>query len=497
MIVIGAGIAGLSAGCYGQMNGYRTSIMEMADRPGGLCTSWRRNGFLIEGSIHWLVGSHVSSPFYQVWRELGAVQDCPMVQQEEHLRIEGLDGRTFVLYSDADRLAEEIKSLSPRDARPADELAKAIVKFARFDVEFEPPAELLGPVQLVRRLPRFLPFAADLVRYSRLTLRRFAERFHDPLIRDGLCLAFDVPDFPLLGAVLALSCRHAGTAAHPLGGSLALSRAIEGRYQSLGGTVHYRSRVERVLVEGNRAVGVRLVDGTEHRADVILSAADGRSTIFDMLEGRFADESIRRAYESLPAFQPFVQASVGVARDLSTEPHLVFVALDRPLVVPGREHRYLGVKHYGYDPTYAPAGKSLLVMLLESRYQPWAELAQKRKRYDDEKQRIADDVVARLDRRLPGLAADVEMTDVTTPLTYERRTGNWQGSYAGWQLTTKTLPMLLGKGLPRQLPGLERLYLAGHWVTAGGGVPNAAITGRAAIQLLCHHDGKRFTTSLP
>ena len=57
IIIIGAGIAGLSAGCYGQMNGYRTRIFEMHTTPGGLCTTWKRTGYKIDGCIHWLVGS--------------------------------------------------------------------------------------------------------------------------------------------------------------------------------------------------------------------------------------------------------------------------------------------------------------------------------------------------------------------------------------------------------------------------------------------------------
>ena len=52
IIIIGAGIAGLSAGCYGQMNGYRTQIFEMGTKPGGLCTSWKRKGYTIDGCIH-------------------------------------------------------------------------------------------------------------------------------------------------------------------------------------------------------------------------------------------------------------------------------------------------------------------------------------------------------------------------------------------------------------------------------------------------------------
>ncbi|HUU64217.1 MAG TPA: NAD(P)-binding protein [Dehalococcoidia bacterium] len=56
IIIIGAGIAGMAAGCYGQMNGYRSRIFEMHDKLGGLCTAWERKGYTIDGCLHWLVG---------------------------------------------------------------------------------------------------------------------------------------------------------------------------------------------------------------------------------------------------------------------------------------------------------------------------------------------------------------------------------------------------------------------------------------------------------
>ena len=54
-VIIGGEIAGLSAGCYAQMNGYETEIYEMHNLPGGLCTAWQRKGYTFDGCIHWLV----------------------------------------------------------------------------------------------------------------------------------------------------------------------------------------------------------------------------------------------------------------------------------------------------------------------------------------------------------------------------------------------------------------------------------------------------------
>ena len=79
IIIIGAGIAGLSTGCYAQMNDYSTHIFEVHHKPGGLCTAWKRNGYIIDGCIHHLGGASSNSRFYRVWEELGAVQNRTMV----------------------------------------------------------------------------------------------------------------------------------------------------------------------------------------------------------------------------------------------------------------------------------------------------------------------------------------------------------------------------------------------------------------------------------
>jgi phytoene dehydrogenase-like protein len=62
IIIVGAGMAGLSTGCYAQMNGYKTTIFEMHNIPGGLCTAWKRKGYKFDISMHMVTGS-VSGPF--------------------------------------------------------------------------------------------------------------------------------------------------------------------------------------------------------------------------------------------------------------------------------------------------------------------------------------------------------------------------------------------------------------------------------------------------
>ena len=147
----------------------------------------------------------------------------------------------------------------------------------------------------------------------------------------------------------------------------------------------------------------------------------------------------------------------------------------------------------------APEGKTLLEALIPSTYAYWRALADDSdERYEAEKQQVALQALQALEGHYPGITADVEMTDVATPLTFERYTGNWQGSYGGWLITTDNIGQIFsGKTLPRTLPGLADFHMIGQWVMPGGGLPSGSMTGRMVIQDLCKLDGKKFTTSLP
>jgi len=102
-------------------------------------------------------------------------------------------------------------------------------------------------------------------------------------------------------------------------------------------------------------------------------------------------------------------------------------------------------------------------------------------------------VIALLDRRFPGLAGQVEMCDVATPITFERYTGNWRGSYMGWASTTESLTIRMSK----TMPGLGNFYMAGQWVEPGGGTPTGVMSGRNVIQIICKKDKRPFKAMVP
>ena len=188
--IIGAGIAGLATGCYGRMNGYRTRVFEMHDNPGGVCTSWKRKGYTIDGCLAWLVGSSPAVGFHHIWQELGAVQGQRMIDHEEYLRVEGKGGRAFIVYCDIDRLERHMKELAPQDSHVIEELTRAARTCAKYDLPVDKAPELYGMIHGIGFLIRMFPFLRIMSKWKKLTPPDYARRFSDPFLREA---------FPLLG----------------------------------------------------------------------------------------------------------------------------------------------------------------------------------------------------------------------------------------------------------------------------------------------------------
>ncbi|MHB8893687.1 MAG: phytoene desaturase family protein [Candidatus Geothermincolia bacterium] len=494
IIIIGAGVAGLSAGCYGRMNGYRTHIFEMHDKPGGVCTSWTRKGYTFDGCIHWLVGSSPGSGFNKIWRELGALPGPRVVDHDVFVRIEGEGGKALTVYTDEDRLERHMKELAPSDCAAIEDFTGAIRKLKHMQMPADPPKGFGEVVEMLKGLPGLVGALLCLRKLTKETAEEYAQRFNDPFLRDAIVQILGVSDMPATVLPITLAWMSAKDAGYPVGGSLEFSRSIERRYLDLGGEVTYEAPVEQILVEQGKAVGVRLADGTEHRADYVVSAADGHATIFEMLGGNYVGEETLRAYGEWPLWDPLVQVSIGVARDLSAETHAMSVPLDEPLDSGGSSDNRFRWHHYCYDETLAPTGKSCIVAFLASDYDYWKRLREDPKKYKAEKKRVASDVIDLLDARYEGFRAQVEVVDVATPTTTERYTGNWRGSFEGWRITRENSRYVV-RNMKRTLPGLDNFYMTGQWLMPGGGLPPAAQLSRAVIKAICKKDGRKFTAT--
>jgi phytoene dehydrogenase-like protein len=462
IIIIGAGIAGLVAGCYGRINGYDTEIFERHDLPGGLCTAWKRRGYTFDGCIHWLMGADPRSQLYGAWRTVGALEGKEFVRHEIVTQIEGDNGKKLILYADMDRLEQHLLELSPGDAAVIREFTAAVRSRADWQKIIHPDPQ---------------------DKYNTMTGQEFCEQFQDPFLREAFAAA--VPGGHLEFFLMRLVVYNNQDAAWPIGGSLEFAKGIARHYRELGGKIHYRAKVEEILVRGNRAVGIRLADGSVFEADYLISAADGYDTVFKMLKGQFVDAEIRRLYETASVTRSSVQVSLGIDYALAGEPDTINLKLNQPFQVGNRQISRLSIRHYGYDPTMCPAGKSVVTTLISNDYDYWEQLrGRDQEAYRAEKRRIGAAVCAAVEKRFPAVKGKIEVVDVATPLTYHRYTGTWKGAYMGWLNPEGNIPV--------NLPGLQGFFLAGQWTSRMSGLPTALMTGRGSIMRICQEDGQEF-----
>ncbi|MHB9110063.1 MAG: phytoene desaturase family protein [Armatimonadota bacterium] len=493
VIIVGAGIAGLSAGCYARMNGYRAAIFEMHNIPGGLCTAWTRKGYTWDISMHLLAGSK-TGPLHRMWRELGAVQHRRYHYHDVLTRVED-GGKSVAFCADLRQLEEQMLALSPGDARRIREFLRI---FGGKSIVHLLPLDAPGTgsrLSALKMLFGMLPLLGAFRKYGKLTLREFADGFQDPFLRAAIPNILDHPGWPMPGyPLMGVAGFHTSAlteAGVPIGGSKGVIEDIANRFKRLGGELQCRCKVTEVIVENDRAVGIRLEDGTEHRANIVLWAADGRTLLFDLLGERYLTDELRTRYREWQVVRSMVHVMLGLKRDMRQEPCRLTFKVEKPITVGKTAFPWLYFMHHGFDPTSTPEGNTAAEVWYDTEYDYWGKLYQDRPAYEAEKRRIADETIAALDTRWPGLAADVEVVDVPTPATYHRYTGNWQGSVDGWYIT----PQNMGQPATLTLPGLQNLYMAGQWTAPFTGTVIAALTGRQAIQLLCKAEGKPFHTT--
>src|ERR1019366_3447692 len=272
VIIVGGGLAGLSAGCYARASGFRTTIIEHNLALGGVCTAWNRGPYTIDGCIHWLTGG----AFQRLYEELGIVPRVPLRTMEQFLTYrDARDGLEVTISRDLEATARALRELAPEDA---DEIRR-LVDGADRVVNAAPPID--QPVELATmrdQLASFWNMRHDLgtIAHFRKPIGEWsAEHLKSERLRRVLTRI--VPeDATTLVLLMVLGYLKHGYLSRPEGGTARFRDALIDTYRRRGGEAILHSTVDEVLVDGDRACGGRLAAGSVHSG-----RAAGRGTAPD------------------------------------------------------------------------------------------------------------------------------------------------------------------------------------------------------------------------
>jgi phytoene dehydrogenase-like protein len=481
VIIIGGGLAGLSAGCYARASGFRTTVIEHNLALGGVCQAWTRGPYTIDGCIHWLTGG----PFERLYRELGIY---PRVSTHALSTWVGYrdvrSGFAMTFARDADAFERALLEAAPEDADEIARVMRTIRQIPDLAPPIDRPAELTTVRDGLAQAWEMRGELSTLVHFRKPVGAWAREHLKSAKLRRAFTRLMP-EETPAMFLMFTLGYLARGWLSRPDGGTARFRDAIVDAYRSSGGAELLHATVDEIVVAADRVSGVRLADGTIIDADIVISTASTPETTLRLLGGRYGAEDLRARLAKWKLFEPIVLASYGVAAPLDdVMPTLMLDGL-APLEIGGRTDDKLYVRIANDDTAMAPPGHTVVQALVPTSYEWWAKRGSG---YGDAKEQVAEKIRARLEEHLPAMKGRVELTDIATPLTFWNMARSWRGAYEGWMPSSESF---FGH-VKKKLPGLDGLYLAGQWVEPGGGVPTALMSGRHVVQLLCADTGAPF-----
>ena len=479
VLIIGGGLAGLTAGTFLTKNGYDVTIYEKNNTLGGFVTSWTRKNQLIDGCLHWLMGTSPKGQLNAIYQELNAFKNDDVIRLESFFKV-NYEGETLTFYNDIDKLEKELLRVSKEDEKEITRLIDAIKVFGIYELDTSCPKELKEDV-----VPGGAPdrdFLRKSIFYMNNTIEQVAEKFNSPIIKYAL---LNIPvDKKFIGLYLieTLSNLVYGNAGLPKGGSKTFINNIIDNYVSNGGKYFVNNEVEKIIVKDNTATGIQLKDNTIVNADYVIAGCDIHHTYEKLLDNKFDFEPYAEMDKDKEKFitYSFNIISFKTKTDLSSKQNTEIYKVS-PYTIGNTTYDSFFVRHYAYDETLKTYGYSTIEILIptyESDYDFVKSLS--KQEYQDYKNTLADICLSKFEEVGYLKREELELIDVATPLTLERYMNSYKGSFMTYIFVPK-VNMDLHSNIVKDV---KNLYLANQWLMMPGGTPIALVRGKVAAQLI-------------
>lgn len=491
VIIVGAGLSGLTAGIYCLDNGFDVEIYEKHSIPGGECTGWTRRGQYIDGCAHWIVGTNPRSELYPLWERIGAFENNPAIFKTEYISKFTLDnGKVFTFWADLDKLQNEMLEFFPEDKKNIRKFINTVRAYRTIHVPAKKPLDHMNFLEFIPFGLTMIPAAYPFLHFKHISVEEYIQRFNNKelgqIINRFMEGNYNIHSF--FYVCQAVSKNDAGMIE---GGSLELMKRVAERFKRMGGILHLNQPIKKIHIENDNAKGIVLENDEIVNADYVISSCDAYHTMHTLLEDKYDDEVFREQFANPEAYP--INTSIMLAfktkKNLNTYPKMMDFKIDH-FDLFGKETNHYGVRNFSFDKTLPSIhDETLLTVLLPANEVVYHALkAMDKETYQQAKKDLGKTFVEFLKRDIGFNDGEIECIDVCTPLTYERYTNAYMGSYMSF-ITTKHTKGLMRPGL---IKGLHNFVLAGQWIMPPGGLPIALISGKHAVQRICKMEGKKF-----
>lgn len=504
VIVIGSGAGGLSAAVPLAQAGLKVLVCEQHKRAGGWTHSFTKRGYSFSPGVHYIGSLLPGESLNRVYRGLGVSEDlifCEINPQGyDHIYV---GDERFDYPKGKDNLAVSLKAKFPDEAAGIDGYLGMVTKLVN-------GLHSLGEVSNAVEVIQAGPSAASILRWAFRSGQQMVDHFvKDPVLKAilmGQAGDHGMPPSQVSALVQASITEHYFNGAYyPLGGAGAIPTAFVNALTRAGGELRLRMRVEKILIEDQRAVGVRLADGSELRSKFVISNADTGIT-FDQLIGReklsqklqHKQESINYSTSALSLF--FTTDMDLRAAGLDSGNNWYYDNADLETLYChglGEEVMHQAAPEMMFltcttlkDPSKMRNGLHTCEAFAFVSYEPFKKWADSKhgdrpEEYNALKEDLKMRMTLGLEKRIPGLREHIVFSDLGTPLTNQHYINATLGNLYG---TAKSIKQLGPRGFGIRTE-FEGLLLCGA-STESHGVAGVTATGLSAARkvLNCSYD---------
>lgn len=492
VMVIGAGLGGLSAAAVLAKEGQSVLLLERHHQPGGYASTFVRGRFEFEIALHQLSGLNLrdKSGLYKFFEEIGILDRVKFIELEDNYRAIFPD---IDITIPADREAAEgvLMDNFPKEA----EGIKQVFKLA------------FGTNDAINYLQRGEPKLTQdqLQEYLFSKMDKTWGEIMNSYVKDEKLRAVLSVYWPYLGLppsrisyiifAIALASYIRDGPKQIFGKSAMLARAFVDVIEENGGEVRLSCGAKKILTEGDKVKGVLTDRDEKIYTDYIISNVNPITTALNLIGEDKVPKTFFERIRSSEVAMSLVSAYMGL--DVSCEKLGIndfeiwyYNTYDHDRVYDsikklGDPELVLLTAYNVGDPHFSPPGTSVIVLTAGSAPEPWYNIPPSK--YVDTKNKFADMLINKVEKHAPGLREHIEVVEVATPITYMRYSGNPGGTYLGFAYTPKDGPLsrMGGEG------PFKGLYFAGAWTQPGGGYEPSMISGRWAADKVINEIKKK------
>lgn len=503
VVVIGAGIGGLTAAALLSKAGLTVCVLEKEPHPGGYLAGFRRKDFRFDTAIHWLNQYSEEGMVSRLFNALG--NDYPRALSQTRIRRFKGDDYEYLLTNRPDDLKEQWQKEFPEDAAGIAKFFSDAKKvggaFKNFGHIFR-AEETMGFAEKLRKKKNMLLFGMRFIPHLRFSGEKGMKKGLSKYFKSERLKKVFSADAEILSCIVPIGWAYYNDfQSPPKGGGQVIAEWLEHVIQYFRQETHYRCNVQRVITNGSTATGVvcsRFNREYTIHSKYVIAASDAPTLYNKLLPAALVPAKLKKNLAQAELYSSSV--TISIALDCPVEQlgfneeliHLSSAAVPRREQAGGNPLRTeICILAPSFrDKSLAPEGHGTLLLFMPADIafeQQWRTEKNEHgdfirgEAYKALKHSIAQQLIQRVEEKVaPGLQQHILFYEVATPVTHWRYTGNTGGSMMA---TKPNRPNMMNKVATYRTP-VKNLLLGGHWAELGGGVPIAVKAGANAALLI-------------